>query len=332
MSTVSSTPSNTSTATSASNAADAVDQNDDVKRAKVNGIEIAYETFGDPTDPAIFLVMGLGTQMLAWPVEMCTALADAGHFVVRYDNRDVGLSTHIDKPVPSMPDMLLRRGTPYQVSDMANDGLGLLEHLGIDRFHLVGVSMGGFIAQTIAIAQPERIISLTLIMTSTGSRRVGRPTPSTMRRLAVQTPIGSREEAIESTLATYRVIGSPGHIDEDAMRVLTGLAYDRDNTQDGRQRQLAAILAQPDRTRALKRLKMPTLVIHGLADPLVTPSGGLALAKAIPGATFVGHHGMGHDLPHSMWRELNREILALIDRSQTEPTAATSSTPVAASD
>ena len=177
----------------ASAASDSVDAFDGVERAKVNGVEIAYETFGDPTDPAIFLVMGLGTQMLAWPVEMCTALADAGHFVVRYDNRDVGLSTHIDKPVPSLPDMLLRRDTPYRISDMANDGFGLLEHLGIDRFHLVGVSMGGFIAQTMAIAQPERIISLTLVMTSTGSRRVGRPTPATMRRLAVQTPVGSRE-------------------------------------------------------------------------------------------------------------------------------------------
>lgn len=295
-----------------------LDQN--VRRAKVNGIEIAYETFGDPSDPTILLVMGLGTQMLAWPDEMCEAFAGAGHHVIRYDNRDVGLSTHLDHAVPSLPDMVLKRGTPYSISDMADDAFGLLDELGIERFHLVGASMGGFISQTIALAQPERVRTLTLIMTSTGSRRVGRPTPSVMRRLAKQTEVDSREAAIEATLETYRVIGSPDHLDEDHLRDLAGRAFDRAHNPAGRMRQLAAIMAQPDRTAALRRLRVPTLVIHGLDDPLVTPSGGLALAKAIPGATFIGHSGMGHDLPHSMWKPITDDILRLIDAERTGAT------------
>ena len=288
---------------------------DHVQRADANGIEIAYETFGDPADPAILLVMGLGTQMLAWRDDMCTALADAGHYVIRYDNRDVGLSTHIDAPVPKLTDMVLKRGAPYSIADMANDAFGLLDALGIDRFHLVGASMGGMIAQTIALAQPRRVLTLTLIMTSTGSRKVGRPTPAVMKRLATQAEPTDREAAIEGTVATYRVIGSPAHLDEDHIRELAGKAYDRSHNPAGRMRQLAAILSQPDRTAALRTLRMPTLVIHGLDDPLVTPSGGLALAKAIPGSTFIGHAGMGHDISHTLWRTITDDILRLVDRA-----------------
>jgi pimeloyl-ACP methyl ester carboxylesterase len=284
----------------------------EVRRVQVRDVEIAYETFGDPADPALLLVMGLGTQMLAWPDEMCSMLADAGHHVIRYDNRDVGLSTHLDHPVPKLSDMVLKRGNPYTITDMADDAFGLLDALGIDRFHLVGASMGGFISQTIALAQPERVRTLTLIMTSTGSRRVGRPTPSVMRRLAVQDEVDSRDAAIEATVQTYRVIGSPDHLDEDHIRELAGRAFDRSHNPAGRMRQLAAILAQPDRTSALRSLHVPTLIIHGLNDPLVTPSGGLALAKAIPGATFIGYSGMGHDLPHSKWHAITDDVLRLI--------------------
>lgn len=278
----------------------------------VGDVEIAYETFGDPSHPAVLLVMGLGTQMIAWPDSMCHRLADAGHHVIRYDNRDVGLSTHIDAPVPRLAEMVLKRGTPYAIDDMAADAFGLLEHLGVDRFHLVGASMGGFIAQTVALAQPERVRTLTLLMTSTGSRRVGRPTPAVMKRLATQPEPTDRDAAIEATVQTYRVIGSPGHLDEDHIRDLAGQAFDRAHNPAGRMRQLAAILAQPDRTAQLRSLRMPTLVVHGLRDPLVTPSGGLALAKAIPGATFVGHSGMGHDLPHSMSDRITDDVLRLI--------------------
>jgi pimeloyl-ACP methyl ester carboxylesterase len=287
-----------------------------------NGIEIAYEAFGDPADPAVLLVMGLGTQMLAWPDEMCEALAAAGHHVIRFDNRDVGLSTHIDTPPPSLRDMVLRRGAPYSIGDMADDAIGLCDALGVERFHVVGASMGGFIAQTIAIDHPDRVLTMTLIMTSTGSRRVGRPTPLVMRRMAAQSAPRTREEAMEETVAAYRVIGSPDHLDEDLLRDLAGRAYDRSHDPAGRQRQLAAILSQPNRTDDLRRLRIPTLVIHGLDDPLVTVSGGLALAKAIPGATFIGHHGMGHDLPRTMWSTLTDDILGLIDRGADRGAAA----------
>lgn len=287
-----------------------------VQRTTANGIEIAYETFGDPADPAILLVMGLGTQMIAWHDDMCEALAAAGHHVIRFDNRDVGLSTHLDVPPPSLRDMILKRNTPYQIDDMASDALGLLKALEVDRFHLVGASMGGFISQAIAVRAPQRVRSLTLVMTSTGSRRVGRPTPATMKRLAKAVPTRTREEAVAETIATYRVIGSPDHLDEDLMGELAGIAFDRGHDPDGRQRQLAAIMAQGDRTPQLRTLQVPTLVVHGLADPLVTVSGGLALARTIPGATFIGHSGKGHDLPHSMRHELTDDILRLIERAE----------------
>jgi pimeloyl-ACP methyl ester carboxylesterase len=287
-----------------------------IRRVRANGIDLAYETFGDAADPTILLVMGLGTQMVAWPDELCQTLADAGHHVVRYDNRDIGLSTHLDHlPVPSLPEMLLRRNVPYRIDDLAADGLALVTELGIERFHLVGASMGGFIAQTMALAAPERVRTLTLIMTSTGSRRVGRPTPSVMRRLATDRPIRSREEAQDAAVDVYRVIGSPSHLDTDLVRHLAGVSWDRADDTAGRQRQLAAILAQPDRTKDLRRIAVPTLIVHGLDDPLVAASGGLALAKAIPGATFIGHSGMGHDLPRTLWRELARDILSLVDRA-----------------
>ena len=146
-----------------------------VRYAPVNGVDVAYETFGDTSRPAILLVMGLGTQMIAWPDDMCALLAEAGHHVIRFDNRDVGLSTHLEVPAPSLADMLLRRDPPYAVADMAGDALALLDHLEVPRAHVVGASMGGFISQTMALAQPDRVLSLSLVMTSTGSRRVGRP-------------------------------------------------------------------------------------------------------------------------------------------------------------
>jgi pimeloyl-ACP methyl ester carboxylesterase len=281
------------------------------------GIDLAYETFGSPDDPAIVLVMGLGTQMIAWPDEMCQALADAGHHVVRFDNRDIGLSTHLDAAPPSLSQMVLKKDPPYRIDDMADDAAGLADALGIGRFHLVGASMGGFISQTIAIRYPHRVRSLTLVMTSTGSRRVGRPTPAVMRRLAQPRVIRTREEAQESAVEVYRVIGSPDHLDEALIRELAGRSWDRADDTDGRLRQLAAILAQPDRTKALGSLRIPTLIVHGLSDPLVSASGGLALARSIPGATFIGHQGMGHDLPRTLWSVLVTDILSLVDRADT---------------
>lgn len=247
-------------------------------------------------------------------------LAEAGHHVVRFDNRDVGLSTHLDLPAPQPHEVVLRRRRPpYTVSDMANDAVGLLDALDIEAAHVVGASMGGFISQTVALEHPSRVRSLTLVMTSTGSRRVGRPTPKVMARMARRTAATSREAAIRDAIETYRVIGSPSHLDEDLVADIAGRSWDRAYDLSGTQRQLAAILAQPDRTRRLAGIRVPTLVVHGLDDPLVTPSGGLALAKAIPGATFIGHPGMGHDLPRTLWRSLADDVLRLVESADSEP-------------
>ena len=286
-----------------------------IQVAPVNGIEIAYETFGDPADDAVLLVMGLGTQMLAWHEDLCRTIADAGHFVIRYDNRDVGLSTKIDAPVPSIPDLLLQRKVAYTLDDMATDAFALLDHLGIERAHVAGTSMGGFISQTMALRSPERVRSLALSMTSTGSRKVGRPSPAVIKMMATAKPPADRAAAMEEAVEVNAVLGSPHRQDADRIRHLSGIAWDRSHDPDGRLRQLGAIMAQPNRTERLRSLDIPTVVVHGLSDPLVAVSGGIALAKAIPGATFVGHHGMGHDLPLTMWRELADDQLALIARA-----------------
>src|SRR5690606_33505809 len=178
---------------------------------------------------------------------------------------------------------------------------------------------GGFISQTLALAAPDRVLSLTLIMTSTGSRRVGQASPKVLQHMARRVPAQSREAAAEESVRNYRLIGSPSHLDEDLVRELAGRAYDRAYDPGGTQRQLAAILAQPNRTRDLRRIAVPTLVVHGLDDPLVAASGGLAIAKAIPGATFIGHSGMGHDLPRTRWRTLTDDILSLVDRVDAAP-------------
>ena len=310
-------PSTTDPSTTAVPSAD-VGPADDLSRvryARVGGIDLAYETFGDPADPPILLVMGLGAQMIAWPEELCGLLADAGHHVIRFDNRDAGLSTHVDHPAPTLPDLLRRRPPPYTVSDMAHDALGLLDHLEVERAHVVGASMGGFISQTLALARPERVRSLSLVMTSTGSRRVGQASPKVLQRMAKRPVAPTRDAAIDEAVRTYRLIGSRPHSDEQLVRQLAARSYDRCYDPAGTQRQLAAVVAQPNRTSELRRLSMPTLVVHGLDDPLVAASGGLAIARSIPGATFIGHSGMGHDLPRSMWRTLAADVLSVIDRA-----------------
>ncbi len=283
-----------------------------IQTVPVGELELAYEAFGDRDDPAVLLVMGLGTQMLAWPDEFCADLVAAGRYVVRFDNRDCGLSTHLDAlPVPDPAKVLLRRErAPYRIDDLAADTLGLMDALGLEQVDLVGASMGGFIAQTVALRSPQRLRSLTLIMTSTGARRVGYPVPKVARQLLRRRRVSTRDEAIAMTLRVFRLIGSPGYaFDEEYLQRQAGLSYDRAYDPRGYLRQLAACLTQPDRTAALRTLRVPTLVVHGLADPLVSPSGGLALARAIPGSRFVGFSGMGHDLPRPLWPELAREIV-----------------------
>jgi pimeloyl-ACP methyl ester carboxylesterase len=291
----------------------------DGQTAAANGVQIAYETFGDPTDPPVLLVMGLGTQMIAWPDELCQGLADRGLFVVRFDNRDVGLSTHLrDVRAPAPVDIVLRRAAPpYTLSDMADDAAGLLDALGLPVTHLVGASMGGFIAQTMAVNHPTRVRSLTLIMTSTGSRRVGRPRPGLARRLLARRTISDRATAQQLSLETFRAIGSPGYaFDEQYLSDLAGRSYDRAHDPAGYLRQLAAILAQPDRTDQLRQVRVPALVMHGLDDPLVAPSGGLAAARLLPQAKFVGYSGMGHDLPRELWADMEDEIARVVRRGE----------------
>ena len=286
----------------------------DAKRVKANGIELAYETFGDPTATPMLLIMGLGTQMIAWPDALCEDLARRGYWVVRYDNRDTGLSTHMsDLPAPSFIDVTLRRRKPpYTIDDMAADALALMDALGMASAHVVGASMGGFIAQTAAVTAPERVRSLTLIMTSTGSRRVGNPKPAVFSRLTKRRVANDRTTAQQAAVETFRIIGSKGYaFDEEYLMELGGRSYDRGLDGRGYVRQLAAIAGQPDRTAKLRRLRLPTLVIHGLHDPLVAPSGGLAIARHLPNAKFVGYSGMGHDLPRELWADFAEEIGAL---------------------
>jgi pimeloyl-ACP methyl ester carboxylesterase len=289
------------------------------QRVAANGIELAYETFGDPGDPPVVLVMGLGTQMLAWPDALCEQIAAGGRYVVRYDNRDVGLSTHLHGTrAPDVKDILLRRKRPaYRVDDMADDLIGLLDALGLDAAHLVGASMGGFIVQTAAIAHPARVRSLTLIMTSTGSRRVGQARPRLITRLMGKRGTLDREAAMALAVETFGVIGSRGDLfDAEHVRDLAGRSYDRAHDPAGYVRQLGAVLAQSNRTRALTKLQVPTLVMHGLHDPLVNVSGGIALAKLIRGAKFVGFSGMGHDLPRRLWSQYADEILLVTKRAE----------------
>ncbi len=282
-------------------------------------LDIAYERFGAPDLPPVLLLMGLGTQMLGWPDGFCEALTGTGTHVIRSDNRDIGLSTHLtDPPVPDLA-AIFRGDTSsasYTLSDMAGDTVGLLDALSLDSVHLVGASMGGMIAQTVAIEHSNRVRSLTSIMSSTGAPAVGQSTREAMAAL-LSPPATTREEAIERTVSILRVIGSPGfELDEADVRWRTGVAYDRDYDPAGVARQLAAIAASGDRTAALRSVSVPTLVLHGADDPLVNVSGGRATAQAIPGAEFVEFAGMGHHLSRELWGEIARHIGEHIGRAE----------------
>jgi pimeloyl-ACP methyl ester carboxylesterase len=297
----------------------------DERTAAVNGVELAYQEMGDPEGEPLVLIMGLATQMIAWHEELCSLLAEQGFRVVRFDNRDIGHSTKLDwLGVPSRIDMLVgRRATaPYLLRDMARDTTGLMDHLGIESAHVAGASMGGMIAQTIAIEQPERARSLVSMLSTTGNRLVGAPMLKTYGVLLAPPP-RNREEMIERAVKTFRVIGSPGFpFDEPLVRELASRSYDRGQGAAGVFRQLHAITASGDRTRALRGLRLPTTVIHGANDPLVRPSGGRATAKAIPGARLRMIEGMGHDLPRGVWPAVVEAIVANAARATAPATQA----------
>jgi pimeloyl-ACP methyl ester carboxylesterase len=287
--------------------------------ASTNGIELEYEVFGDSADPAMLLVMGLGMQLLAWEEDFCRMLAERGFYVIRYDNRDVGLSTKIeDAPVPDLFALMAGDGSSagYTLEDMVDDAAGLLDHLEIEAAHVVGVSMGGMIAQALVIHLPERVLSLTSIMSTTGDRTVGQPRQSALPALISPAPEG-RDAYIEYTLNLFKLIGSPAYpMDEDRFRALASSMYDRMHYPIGFMRQLAAIVASPDRTPALGSVRAPTLVIHGEEDPLIQVSGGEATANAIPGAKLMKVPGMGHDLPRELWPEFVNAIVENTERAR----------------
>ncbi|HEY0507909.1 MAG TPA: alpha/beta hydrolase, partial [Blastococcus sp.] len=268
--------------------------------------------------PPVLLVMGLATQMLGWPDDFCRGLADRGLFVIRFDNRDIGLSTHLHSAgAPNLMSVLGgdHSAAPYALADLAADTVGLLDALGLESVHLVGASMGGMIAQLVAIDHPDRVRSLTSIMSTTGDPSVGAPTDAAMAVLLAP-PATDRESAVQRTVDTYRVIGSPGfEFDEDSLRARAGLAYDRAYDPAGVARQLTAILSTPDRTADLGRVTVPTLVIHGSDDALVDVSGGRATAAAVPEAELLVVEGMGHDFPQEKWAEITDRITALIQRA-----------------
>jgi pimeloyl-ACP methyl ester carboxylesterase len=287
------------------------------------GISLTYEEIGDGTAEPIVLVAGLGQQLHSWPTEFCEALAERGHRVIRFDNRDAGTSTHLPFRPATPTATLMRRWPPeqYDLTDMAADTVGLLDALGCERAHLVGVSMGGMIAQTVAALYPAQVRSLTSIMSTTGSRRVGRPALSTWRLISAP-PGRTREDAVARAVRMFRHIGSSGFpFDEALVRERAGLSWDRDPSSAGVGRQLGAIIRSGDRTPLLRRITAPTVVIHGDRDRMVNPTGGAATARAIHGARLETITGMGHDLPKNAWPTL----LDLID-ANTRAAGSTKST------
>jgi pimeloyl-ACP methyl ester carboxylesterase len=273
-------------------------------KAEANNIKIEYDTFGDPTAKPLLLVMGLGAQMIRWDVEMCEQLAERGFYVIRFDNRDVGLSTKFDDA--GEPDLMklfmaVQKGekieAPYTLDDMADDAVGLLDALNIEKAHICGASMGGMIAQVIACRHPSRVLSLTSIMSSTGNPDLPQPKPEALQVLIKPVPEG-RDAIIEDGVNRMKIIhGSGFPFDGKKARELVEASYDRSNYRPGYSRQLAAILATGNRKSALSSIKVPTLVIHGEDDPLMPPDGGKDTVEAITGAELLIIEGMGHSLP-----------------------------------
>jgi pimeloyl-ACP methyl ester carboxylesterase len=270
-------------------------------------IELEYDTFGSPDHPAVLLVQGLGAQLILWDERFCQALADAGRYVIRFDNRDVGLSTKCDRVTVDPFAVLHARLTggpmppvPYTLSSMADDGFGLLDHLGVEQAHVIGASMGGMIVQTMAIEQPHRVLSLTSIMSTTGEPDFFESDPEALAALVAPAP-REREAFIASAAQTWRIFCSPRYFDADVVRQRAAATYDRCFYPDGPVRQTAAIFASGDRAEALRSLDVPTLVIHGRADRLIKLSGGERTASLVRGATLLVLNDMGHDLPEPLW-------------------------------
>ena len=285
--------------------------------ATANGLQIEYDTFGDKADPALLLIMGLGAQMTAWPEAFCRELAGHRLYVIRFDNRDVGLSSKVEGG--AAPDMMAAltgdtSSASYRLDDMADDAAGVLDALGIAKAHIAGASMGGMIAQAFAIRHPDRTLSLCSIMSTTGNQSVGQASPEAMAVL-MSAPPTTRAEAIEAALKANKAIGGTSRVDDGRARAEAEAAYDRCYYPEGTARQLVAILASGDRTEQLRAVRVPTLVVHGEVDPLVNVSGGKATAAAIPGSKLLVVPGMGHDMPEQVWPQVVPEMVALTRRA-----------------
>jgi pimeloyl-ACP methyl ester carboxylesterase len=285
----------------------------------VNGIDVEYEQMGAPGADPMLLVHGLGMQLVHWDERFCRQLADHGFRVIRYDNRDVGLSTHFhDGPIP---DLFAALGgdsstASYTIEDMADDGAALLDALGIAAAHVVGVSMGGMIAQALAIRHPEKVLSLASISSTTGERAVGGFTQTAIGALMMPPP-QNPEDAAAWGLTVARALGSPAYPPDEAhLREVMELAFERSNDPMGAARQAVAILTAEDRTPGLREVRVPTLVMHGDVDPLVDISGGRATAAAIPGAELVVLPGLGHDLPAALFSAVAGAIVANADKAR----------------
>jgi pimeloyl-ACP methyl ester carboxylesterase len=285
---------------------------------RANGIQIEYDTFGDSSSPALLLIMGLGGQMIFWDEELCRGLAEQGFYVIRFDNRDVGLSTKFEEAgVPDVTAAMMARlegkkvEAPYTLDDMADDAVGLLDALGIEKAHICGMSMGAAISQTIAIRHPARVLSLIPIYGSTGNPELPQPKPEVLELLLTPSP-KERGAFIENRLKVLRAIAGPGFpFDESWLREMTGRAYDRSFYPQGVARQFVAIIAHGNRKPALASVTAPTLVIHGADDPLVLVEGGKDTAEAIPGAELMIIDGMGHDIPHGgAWPHIMEAVVA----------------------
>lgn len=290
--------------------------------AKVGELEICCQTFGRPSDPPLLLIAGLGAQMILWEDEFCAGLAERGLWVVRFDNRDVGKSSPIDWRPPADVGAAIagrprgeRIAAPYLLKDMAADSVGLMDALGIARAHVVGASMGGMIAQEVAIHWPERVRSLTSIMSTTGDPRLPPPTPAVMT-VFTQPPPKTPEEYVEANVAAWLIFRGPGYPeDEKRDRARAIRAAQRGFNPEGGQRQMLAVYASGSRKKTLPNVKAPTLVIHGADDPLLPLAAGEDTAATIPGAKLVVLPRMGHALPLAVWPRVIDEIMELVKRA-----------------
>lgn len=290
---------------------------------QANEIEIYYETFGDPDDETLLLVNGLGTQAIGYETEFCDALSSTGLHVIRFDNRDVGLSTHIDADAPDVFEAFgaalagEQVQAPYTLSDLAADAVALLDGLGIDSAHVLGSSMGGMIVQTMAIEAPSKVRTVTSVMSTTGEPEYGMPDPECLQGLAaIMVPAESREERIASGIALQKLIGTPGAWDPDRVRDRVAEQVDRSFDAEGTARQMTAILASGSRAEGLAEVDLPMMVLHGDADRLVDISGGRRTAELVRDAEFRLMEGMGHDLPPGYWQRVSEAVVAVTGRGR----------------